>query len=895
MFSARSKSDEKIVNQVLKGKKEVFGLLVRRYMSMVRAVAYAHTGNMADADDVVQETFIRAFRNLDSLRERRKFAAWLQTIARNATNSLLKVRQRETDVTARFAKEEIEVRPHVERRELHDSVRRQIMRLDKGPREILLLRYYAGKSFRETAAFLDITTNAAQKRLKRAQDILSKRMLRELEKGQVIEEHEDKETSRLMGIIGGLPTDWAGIREASDLASAGLTEAKVFAARAIIVTLAAIACVIGGITALRQADKYEDALRDENTAMLEDVSSVQRETSAPLTIETKFEPASETPESDGIPGAMEGTDSKPTKPEPVSSGTLVVTEGPRIMFLGSVSGIVIDGEGNPLADLIVRPVPAATAKSSKESAKGSGKRKRAKTNSSGEFKVQDLKAGDYYLIVVLPKNPGRGYPTGSTRKQISLLPGEHKDGIDFAVGGGLAVWGQVKDVHGEPIPGAHVSSYRPGDSASMINSGVDQDGFYMHEGFPDGDYTIILKLYAEGYEHKCTNVVPGRQCDIVLERNPVIGGRVVRADTGEPVEEFKVTAWTTPENIEDESKLFGLPFRDDFQNDEGRFELSTRSFGDVTVAVRGKDGGVGREYLPGVKVGDVIRDVVVHLEQSATVKGIVTDGRGNPISDAQVFIGIPPPVVSIVKGGAYGPEAIQTYTSEDGSFEIVSILPETYLISAYAPGYAPGWTEVDLHQNTVIAEIELNRGGALTGMVSLGGEPLETDEYSLVVDYTEDSMSERNGKPGPEGGYIVTGLKPGMKRVRCLPRIPGFYETGTDHSLDARVNIVEGETATLDLDFTSGCDAMIHGNISYDGSPVRITQIQASHIRSDGVRAVFRALAGKDGSYRLEDLPEGRLECRITGYVVDGPYFEREFILATRSEKDTELNIDLVR
>ena len=65
MSQSITKSDALVVQEVLSGERDAFSVLVRRYMPAVHALAFAHTGNHADADDVVQETFLKAYTSLD--------------------------------------------------------------------------------------------------------------------------------------------------------------------------------------------------------------------------------------------------------------------------------------------------------------------------------------------------------------------------------------------------------------------------------------------------------------------------------------------------------------------------------------------------------------------------------------------------------------------------------------------------------------------------------------------------------------------------------------------------------------------------------------------------------------------------------------------------------------
>ena len=72
--------DEVLVERTLNGDKEAFGLLAERYFRMISVLAYQKTGHRSDAEDIVQEAFVRAFRALPSLREGRKFASWIYNI-----------------------------------------------------------------------------------------------------------------------------------------------------------------------------------------------------------------------------------------------------------------------------------------------------------------------------------------------------------------------------------------------------------------------------------------------------------------------------------------------------------------------------------------------------------------------------------------------------------------------------------------------------------------------------------------------------------------------------------------------------------------------------------------------------------------------------------------------
>ncbi len=76
-------SDKTLIEAVLAGEKAAYGKLYDRYAPLVRAVCYDTTGNLADAQDLAQDVFMRAYEKLDRLRNRDSFGKWLVGIARH--------------------------------------------------------------------------------------------------------------------------------------------------------------------------------------------------------------------------------------------------------------------------------------------------------------------------------------------------------------------------------------------------------------------------------------------------------------------------------------------------------------------------------------------------------------------------------------------------------------------------------------------------------------------------------------------------------------------------------------------------------------------------------------------------------------------------------------------
>src|SRR6266568_9621192 len=88
-------SDSELVTQSLAGNRDAFGWIVARYQSLLCSLAYSATGSLSQSEDLAQETFIAAWKQLAALREPEKLRSWLCGIARNLIYDALKKDGRE--------------------------------------------------------------------------------------------------------------------------------------------------------------------------------------------------------------------------------------------------------------------------------------------------------------------------------------------------------------------------------------------------------------------------------------------------------------------------------------------------------------------------------------------------------------------------------------------------------------------------------------------------------------------------------------------------------------------------------------------------------------------------------------------------------------------------------
>ena len=186
-----------LVRRAKRGDDQAFEELVRRYDRNVFRIAQHITQNREDAEDVVQEAFLKAYGNLAKFQEQSKFYTWLVRIAVN--ESLMRLRKRRTgrmvsideDVETEegsMPRDLAEWRPDPEmmygQSELAEILRKTIQGLPPGFRVVFVLRDVEGLSTEETAETLGLSVPAVKSRLLRARLQLRERLSRYFRKNE---------------------------------------------------------------------------------------------------------------------------------------------------------------------------------------------------------------------------------------------------------------------------------------------------------------------------------------------------------------------------------------------------------------------------------------------------------------------------------------------------------------------------------------------------------------------------------------------------------------------------------------------------------------------------------------------------------------------------------------
>jgi len=173
-----SNQEAALIQQILDGNLDAFTELFGLYEARVWRYAASIVDVPDDADDVVQEAFIKAYQNLRTYNLRRPFSPWLYRIVRNEA---LNHRRREqkyvtgepgSKVLDAYARDDISAHQQVEKKEMKAIVQASLRRLPLQYREPILLFYLEGRKYEEISDILRIPMNTVATRIRRGKQVL---------------------------------------------------------------------------------------------------------------------------------------------------------------------------------------------------------------------------------------------------------------------------------------------------------------------------------------------------------------------------------------------------------------------------------------------------------------------------------------------------------------------------------------------------------------------------------------------------------------------------------------------------------------------------------------------------------------------------------------------------
>lgn len=179
MLNYNKLTDEKLVAAYMTGDNVAFDTLLQRHQAKIFSYIYSIVKNKDLADDLFQETFVKAIVTLKQGRysENGKFIAWITRIAHNLiidyyrqekSEALVSSDQEDINILNRKDLSDLNIEDILVNKQIHSDVRRIVEALPDNQREVLEMRYYKDMSFKEIAEATNVSINTALGRMRYA-------------------------------------------------------------------------------------------------------------------------------------------------------------------------------------------------------------------------------------------------------------------------------------------------------------------------------------------------------------------------------------------------------------------------------------------------------------------------------------------------------------------------------------------------------------------------------------------------------------------------------------------------------------------------------------------------------------------------------------------------------
>ena len=761
-------SDAQLVQQTLAGDTPSFGRLVQRHLALVHGLAYVQLGNHTDAEDLAQDTFVSAYRSLDTLRDPRKFPGWIVGIARNLCSAMKRARAREREITRAARLDTVAVEADdLTVKELRTMLHAQLHDLDETARETLVLHYFAGKTTGEIAEICGISRHAAKKRLERARDTLGQEMAVALGAALEPPTSAPQRLERVMGAIALQAAPWR--HTAPGAKQHGLhNHARYERGKHMFSSLKAaiigVGCIAVGVFLWKQLETRgakpstpaaERSVHTEAPPRATRISPAILSSGAVL--EHDLNPSAAALVRllrGGVPGtattaALKRTaPSNPTGPakvkgfvlaagthRPVSGARVVITLARKRDNLKAVKDYDPIGPDSP--SWVVW------------------------TNANGEYAVDHLPYTPYTLVATSEDASATKYAFTSESDPVGSA--------SFEIGPTGVITGSVRDAAGYPIANAQIVPQESDDRAKPAvisdDGGVRQlssapdggiiveactsysgsDGAFQVQYLPKASWKLAVK--AKGYASQITDFIPVGSTDfeVTLSRGGAISGRVVEAETGIPVSGIQVVLKSTAIKIDKQAQTSADDGQVEFYDlADGAYALSVEdearvTTGDATLITVQSGGSVERIDIA-TKIGGSISGRVFYADTNVPVEGVV------------------------VRASIRGKAARRVFTDANGVYRIEGLLAGQYELDRRFnaalqndEGVPPKSVSVVLGEEVSGVDFPVKRGLTVRGrVVDTAGKPV--DHAMVTATQTGPNGTDETEPSREDGTFVCRGF-----------------------------------------------------------------------------------------------------------------------------------------
>ncbi len=184
-------SDVELIHRILEGDESAFSTLVEKYQKQVHALAWRKIGDFHIAEEITQDTFLKAYQKLSSLKNPQRFAGWLYVIATRCCQAWLRKKHIETESLEEVDNDTLEPEAYSryvseEKTKVTVAAQRQVVKkllatLPESERTVITLHYFGEMTCESISEFLGVSANTIKSRLRRARNRLKQEepMIRE--------------------------------------------------------------------------------------------------------------------------------------------------------------------------------------------------------------------------------------------------------------------------------------------------------------------------------------------------------------------------------------------------------------------------------------------------------------------------------------------------------------------------------------------------------------------------------------------------------------------------------------------------------------------------------------------------------------------------------------------
>jgi RNA polymerase sigma-70 factor, ECF subfamily len=171
--------DSILVRQCLEGNRAKFGDLVKRYTKPIYNLALRMVGDVENAADITQTTFVKAYENLGKFDLSLKFFSWLYRIAINESLNFLQKQKQTEPLNDEHVSLDRSPEDALQETERNEIIQQAIMKLTPEQRSVIALRHFMDLTYTQMGATLGITETKVKARLFSARQRLRKMLLKQ--------------------------------------------------------------------------------------------------------------------------------------------------------------------------------------------------------------------------------------------------------------------------------------------------------------------------------------------------------------------------------------------------------------------------------------------------------------------------------------------------------------------------------------------------------------------------------------------------------------------------------------------------------------------------------------------------------------------------------------------